>query len=113
MKIEELIIEDLKVGDGREVVKGALLIAHYEGMLVDGTKFDSSFDRGKPFQCVIGTGRVIKGWDQGLMGMKEGGIRKLMVPAHLAYGERQIGDMIPPHSDLIFKIELIEVRVRE
>lgn len=113
MKIEELLIEDLKVGYGREVVKGALIFAHYEGMLVNGTKFDSSFDRGKPFQCVIGTGRVIKGWDQGLMGMREGGIRKLMVPSHLAYGERQIGEIIPPHSDLIFKIELIEVRVRE
>ena len=113
MKIEELIIEDIKRGEGREVVKGALLIAHYEGQLTDGTKFDSSFDRGKPFQCVIGTGRVIKGWDIGLMGMREGGIRKLTVPSHLAYGERQIGDMIPAHSDLIFKIELIEVRVRD
>ena len=113
MKIEELIIEDIKIGEGKEVVKGALLIAHYEGQLTDGTKFDSSFDRGKPFQCVIGTGRVIKGWDIGLIGMREGGVRKLTVPSHLAYGERQIGEMIPVHSDLIFKIELIEVRVRD
>jgi peptidylprolyl isomerase len=111
--MKELVIEDVKIGEGREVVKGALLIAHYKGFLVDGTQFDSSHDRGKPFQCVIGTGRVIKGWDIGLMGMKEGGIRKLNVPSHLAYGERQIGDIIPPHSDLEFEIELIEVRVRD
>ena len=113
MKIQELVIEDIKLGEGREVVKGALLIAHYEGQLTDGTTFDSSFQRGKPFQCVIGTGRVIKGWDIGLMGMREGGVRKLMVPSDLAYGERQVGDMIPAYSDLIFKIELIEVRVRD
>jgi peptidylprolyl isomerase len=111
--MKELVIKDVKIGEGKEVVKGALLIAHYQGFLIDGTKFDSSHDRGKPFQCVIGTGRVIKGWDIGLMGMKEGGIRKLSVPSHLAYGERQIGDIIPPHSDLEFEIELIEVRVRD
>ncbi|BCL74826.1 peptidyl-prolyl cis-trans isomerase [Jeongeupia sp. HS-3] len=109
----ELLIEDTDIGTGKEVVKGALITAHYTGFLEDGTKFDSSHDRGKPFQCVIGTGRVIKGWDLGLMGMKVGGKRKLFVPAHLAYGERQIGAHITPNSNLIFGIELLEVLTRD
>ncbi len=109
----ELIIEDIQLGDGKEAVKGALITAHYTGYLTDGTKFDSSHDRGKAFQCVIGTGRVIKGWDLGLMGMKVGGKRKLFVPAHLAYGERQIGAHIKPNSDLVFDIELLEVLTRD
>ncbi len=109
----ELEITDTLIGTGKEVVKGALLIVHYSGYLEDGTKFDSSHDRGKPFQCVIGTGRVIKGWDQGMMGMREGGKRKLYVPEHLAYGERQVGDLIAPYSNLIFDIELLEVRTRD
>ncbi|MGC0151433.1 FKBP-type peptidyl-prolyl cis-trans isomerase [Chromobacterium vaccinii] len=110
---EELKIEDLVVGDGKEAVRGALITAHYTGWLEDGSKFDSSVDKGRPFQCVIGTGRVIKGWDLGLMGMKVGGRRKLSVPAHLAYGERQIGDRIPAHSNLLFEIELLEVLTRD
>ncbi|TJZ72961.1 FKBP-type peptidyl-prolyl cis-trans isomerase [Chitiniphilus eburneus] len=109
----ELQIEDLQAGDGKEISKGALITAHYSGYLEDGTKFDSSHDRGKPFQCVIGTGRVIKGWDIGLMGMKAGGKRKLFVPAHLAYGERQVGAHIKPNSNLIFEIELLEVLTRD
>jgi len=108
-----LNITDKIIGTGKEAVKGALLFVNYEGFLKDGTKFDSSYDRGKPFQFVIGTGRVIKGWDQGVMGMKEGGKRSLFVPAHLAYGERQIGDLIKPHSDLYFEVELLEVRTRD
>ena len=108
----ELIIEDLQVGSGKSVVKGALITTHYTGTLQDGTVFDSSFKRGKPFQCVIGTGRVIKGWDQGLMGMQVGGKRKLWVPARLAYGERQVG-AIAPNSNLIFEIELLEVLTRD
>ncbi len=79
----------------------------------DGTQFDSSWDKGRPFQCVIGTGRVIKGWDLGLMGMKVGGKRRLKVPAHLAYGERQVGALIKPNSDLEFEIELLEVLTRD
>ncbi|POA97495.1 peptidylprolyl isomerase [Chromobacterium sinusclupearum] len=110
---EELKMEDLVVGEGKEAVRGALITTHYTGWLEDGTKFDSSVDKGRPFQCVIGTGRVIKGWDQGMMGMKVGGKRKLWVPAHLAYGERQIGDRIPAHSNLVFEIELLEVLTRE
>ena len=108
----ELIIEDLQLGDGKAVVKGALITTQYRGWLADGSEFDSSFSRGKPFQCVIGTGRVIKGWDQGLMGMQVGGKRKLIVPSHLAYGERQIGK-IPPNSDLTFEIELLDVKTRD
>ncbi|AVG14814.1 MULTISPECIES: FKBP-type peptidyl-prolyl cis-trans isomerase [Chromobacteriaceae] len=110
---EELKIEDLVVGEGKEAVRGALITSHYTGWLEDGTKFDSSLDKGRPFQCVIGTGRVIKGWDQGMMGMRVGGKRKLWVPAHLAYGERQIGDRIPAHSNLVFEIELLEVLTRD
>lgn len=109
----ELQVEDLRLGEGKAVVKGALITAHYSGFLEDGSKFDSSHDRGKPFQCVIGTGRVIKGWDLGLMGMRVGGKRRLFVPAHLAYGERQVGALIKPHSNLVFEIELLEVLTRD
>ncbi len=109
----ELQITDIQLGEGKAIVKGALITAHYTGWLEDGTKFDSSHDRGQPFQCVIGTGRVIKGWDQGLVGMKVGGKRKLFVPAHLAYGERQMGAIIKANSNLIFEIELLEVLTRD
>lgn len=109
----ELQIEDLVVGDGKACVKGALITTQYTGTLEDGTVFDSSWQRGKPFQCVIGTGRVIKGWDQGLMGMRVGGKRRLWVPAHLAYGERQVGEHIKPHSNLCFEVELLEVLTRD
>lgn len=109
----ELQIEDIVVGDGKAVVKGALITTQYRGTLEDGTVFDSSYDKGRPFQCVIGTGRVIKGWDIGLMGMQVGGKRKLFVPAHLAYGERQIGAHIKPNSNLVFEIELLEVLTRD
>ena len=109
----ELIIEDVVQGDGKAAIKGALITAHYRGFLESGVQFDSSYDKGRPFQCVIGTGRVIKGWDQGIMGMKVGGKRKLVVPSHLAYGERQMGALIKPHSNLIFEIELLEVLTRD
>ena len=108
----ELQIIDIREGYGKAVVKGALITTQYTGWLADGSEFDSSRTRGKPFQCVIGTGRVIKGWDQGLMGMRVGGKRKLIVPAHLGYGERNVGS-IPPHSDLTFEIELLEVLTRD
>ena len=111
--ITELHIEDILTGEGKAVVKGALITAEYDGFLEDGTLFDSSRARGKPFQCVIGSGRVIRGWDLGLIGMKVGGRRRLHVPAHLAYGERQIGAHIKPGSDLIFEIELLEVLTRD
>lgn len=110
---DELLIEDIQPGDGKAVVRGALITTQYRGTLEDGTVFDSSYERGKPFQCVIGSGRVIKGWDIGLMGMKVGGKRKLFVPAHLAYGERQVGAHIKPNSNLHFEIELLEVLTRD
>ena len=108
----ELKIEDLVLGSGKAAVKGALITTQYRGWLEDGNEFDSSYSRGKPFQCVIGTRRVIQGWDQGLMGMQVGGKRKLWVPAHLGYGERQVGS-IPPNSNLVFEIELLEVLTRD
>ncbi|CAH0228995.1 FK506-binding protein [Pseudomonas sp. Bi70] len=109
---DELRVEDLQIGDGKAVVKGALITTQYRGWLEDGSEFDSSYARGKPFQCVIGTGRVIKGWDQGIIGMQVGGKRRLFVPAHLAYGERSMG-AIPAHSNLNFEIELLEVLTRD
>ena len=108
----ELLITDLLIGDGKTAVKGALITTHYTGWLEDGTVFDSSHERGKPFQCVIGTGRVIRGWDIGLAGMRVGGTRRLRVPAALGYGDRQVG-RIPPHADLHFEIELLEVLTRD
>jgi peptidylprolyl isomerase len=113
MSESDLKIFDTTIGTGKETVKGALLIVQYEGFLDDGTKFDSSLDRGKPFQFVFGTGRVIKGWDLGLQGMRVGGKRSLFVPSHLAYGDRQIGDLIKPHSNLSFQVELLEVLTRD
>jgi peptidylprolyl isomerase len=109
---KELIITDLQIGNGKEAVKGALIKMHYYGFLEDGTKFDSSHDHGRIFEFVLGAKRVIKGMDQGLMGMKEGGKRKLWIPSELAYGERMMGK-IPSHSNLIFEIELFEVLPRE
>lgn len=110
--MQDLTITDTVVGSGIAAIKGALLTVQYEGFLENGVKFDSSYDHGRPFQFVIGSKRVIQGWDLGLMGMKEGGKRTLHIPAHLAYGERQKG-LIPPHSNLIFYVELLEVRPRE
>ena len=109
---DELQIIDLELGEGKVAVKGALITTEYRGRLEDGTEFDSSYSRGKPFQCVIGTGRVIKGWDLGIMGMRVGGKRKLQVPAHLGYGERTMGS-IPPNSNLVFEIDLLEVLTRD
>jgi peptidylprolyl isomerase len=108
----ELKITDLVEGTGKTAVKGALVTVHYTGTFEDGKKFDSSVDRGRTFDFVLGAGRVIKGWDQGVLGMKEGGKRKLHIPSSLAYGERAVGP-IPPNSNLIFEIELFEVKVRD
>ncbi len=109
----ELKIEDLLVGDGKAAVRGALITTQYRGFLADGTEFDSSYRRNEPFQCILSNNRVIQGWILGLQGMKAGGKRRIFVPAQLAYGERQIGSMIPPNSDLTFEIELIEVLTRD
>ncbi len=112
MSDAELEITDLVIGTGREAVKGSLIKMHYVGTLEDGTKFDSSYDHGRLFQFVLGAKRVIQGMDQGVLGMKEGGKRKLFIPSPLAYGERTLGK-IPPHSNLLFEIELFESWPRE
>ncbi|MEZ4295984.1 MAG: FKBP-type peptidyl-prolyl cis-trans isomerase [Polyangiaceae bacterium] len=106
----DLQIEDLRVGDGAEAKAGQTVSVHYTGTLVSGKKFDSSRDRGSPFQFPLGGGRVIKGWDQGVAGMKVGGLRKLTIPPHLAYGSRDVGGgLIPPNSTLVFEVELLGV----
>lgn len=104
-----LIVEDVKVGQGPEVVAGNEVSIHYDGYLVNGTKFDSSVDRSEPFQTPIGVGYVIQGWDQGVVGMKIGGKRKLTIPPELAYGEAGVPGAIPPSATLIFDIELLEI----
>lgn len=103
-----LIVEDVVLGDGEEAVPGKVITAHYTGTLLDGTKFDSSRDRGVPFSFVLGAGQVIKGWDMGIQGMKVGGKRNLTIPAELAYGARAIGS-IPANSTLLFEVELLGV----
>jgi peptidylprolyl isomerase len=102
--------EDLSVGSGTEATTGKTVSVHYTGTLTDGSKFDSSLDRGKPFEFQLGAGRVIKGWDQGVVGMKVGGKRKLTIPSELAYGARGFPPVIPPDSTLVFEIELLGVR---
>ena len=102
--------EDTKAGTGASPQTGQRVTVHYTGTLTDGTKFDSSRDRGQPFTFVIGTGAVIKGWDEGVATMKVGGKRNLHIPAALAYGSRSPGAGIPPNSDLLFEVELISVQ---
>jgi FKBP-type peptidyl-prolyl cis-trans isomerase len=108
-KVESLVIEDIKVGTGAEAVSGKTLTVDYKGTLTNGTKFDSSYDRGQPFSFTLGEGRVIKGWEQGLVGMKVGGKRKLTIPSTLGYGERGAGASIPPNATLVFEVELLKV----
>ncbi len=109
MELEELKIEEIQEGTGEEsVVVGDDIVIHYRGTLADGTVFDSSYDRGEPFQTQIGVGQVIQGWDEGVIGMKPGGKRKLTIPPHMAYGEQGVGS-IPPNSTLIFEVELVEI----
>lgn len=105
----KLQIEDIKVGEGREVTSGDTVVMHYSGTLEDGTKFDSSYDRGTPFETRIGVGQVIEGWDMGVPGIKIGGKRKLVIPPALGYGERGIGP-IPPNATLIFEVELLDIK---
>ncbi len=101
--------QDEKVGTGAEAKAGNKVTVHYTGTLKDGKKFDSSLDRGQPFSFRLGAGQVIKGWDEGVAGMKVGGKRKLIIPANLAYGSRGAGRVIPPNAELTFEVELLQV----
>jgi FKBP-type peptidyl-prolyl cis-trans isomerase FkpA len=104
-----LQIEDLKVGTGAEAKAGQSVTVHYVGTLTTGSKFDSSRDRGEGFDFKLGAGMVIKGWDQGVAGMKVGGLRKLTIPPELGYGARGYPPVIPPNSTLVFEVELLSV----
>lgn len=109
--MSELKIEDIEVGSGPSPKRGQKVVVHYTGWLTDGKKFDSSVDRGEPFEFTIGVGQVIKGWDQGVMTMKVGGKRKLTIPPDLAYGNREVGGgLIPANSTLIFEVELLDIQ---
>jgi len=107
--MDELKIEDIVVGTGLEAVFGKKVTVDYLGTLINETKFDSSYDRGVPFSFNLGAGEVIKGWDQGVAGMKVGGKRKLTIPSELGYGVSGAGDLIPPNSTLVFEVELLGV----
>jgi FKBP-type peptidyl-prolyl cis-trans isomerase len=105
-----LIYEDTVVGGGAEAAAGAFVTVHYTGWLTDGSKFDSSKDRNDPFQFPLGQGHVIKGWDEGVQGMKIGGTRKLTIPPQLGYGARGAGGVIPPNATLVFEVELLDLQ---
>lgn len=108
--VEDLKKEDIKVGKGSAVKSGNTVVVHYTGTLLDGTKFDSSKDHGSPFETKIGVGRVIQGWDMGIVGMQKGGKRKLTIPSKWGYGPYGAGPHIPPNAALIFEIELLEIK---
>jgi FKBP-type peptidyl-prolyl cis-trans isomerase len=104
------VYEDLVLGAGAEAVKGKTITVHYTGMLTNGSVFDSSHKRNKPFQLPLGAGKVIKGWDEGLVGMKVGGKRRLTIPPEQGYGPGGFPPVIPPNATLIFETELIDVK---
>ena len=105
----KLKIETLAEGTGREAVKGSTIAVHYTGCLTDGTKFDSSLDRGEPLEYVCGVGMVIPGWEMGVVGMREGEKRRLTIPGDLAYGPYGVPGVIPPNATLVFEVELVKV----
>jgi FKBP-type peptidyl-prolyl cis-trans isomerase len=102
--------DELQAGTGAAAKNGDTVEVHYTGWLTNGTKFDSSLDRGRPFSFRLGAGQVIKGWDEGVAGMQPGGKRKLTIPSDLAYGKRGAAGVIPPDADLVFEVELLRVR---
>jgi len=106
---ETMTVTDIIIGEGGEAVTGDKVSVHYTGTLDDGTKFDSSLDRGIPFEFTLGANQVIKGWDLGVTGMKIGGKRKLVIPSDLAYGDRAVGDIIPANATLTFEVELVAI----
>jgi FKBP-type peptidyl-prolyl cis-trans isomerase FkpA len=105
-----LVFEELVVGTGKSPATGQKVHVHYTGWLTNGTKFDSSKDRGAPFIFPLGQGHVIQGWDEGVAGMKVGGKRKLTIPPALGYGARGVGGVIPPNATLVFEVELLDVK---
>ena len=105
-----LKITELNLGDGAEAAAGQTVVVHYRGTLENGKQFDASYDRVTPFSFPLGAGRVIKGWDEGVVGMKVGGKRKLVIPPDLAYGSRGAGGVIPPNATLTFEVELLDVQ---
>ena len=105
----KLVIDDIVIGGGEEVKAGDTVLVHYIGTLPEGTEFDNSNKRGEPFEFTVGEGRVIKGWEEGLVGMKVGGQRVLVIPPDLAYGAQAMGP-IPANSTLVFAIELLEIK---
>lgn len=109
MSEASLICDDTQVGTGDEAVAGKQVTVHYTGWLETGEKFDSSRDRMQPFGFLLGDGQVIKGWDEGVVGMKVGGVRRLTIPAAMGYGARGAGGVIPPHATLVFEVELLRV----
>lgn len=109
MAEEKLLIEDKKKGSGDKVKEGDTIVVHYKGYFPDGKQFDSSYDRDEPFEVQIGAGYVIRGWDEGIIGMQVGGKRKLTVPHEFGYGKYGIGD-IPGFATLLFDIELLKIK---
>lgn len=105
-----LQIEEINVGTGATAESGQNVVVHYTGWLVNGNKFDSSKDRDDPFQFGLGRRQVISGWDEGVAGMKVGGVRKLTIPPELGYGARGAGGVIPPNATLVFEVELLDIR---
>ncbi|MDG1453052.1 MAG: FKBP-type peptidyl-prolyl cis-trans isomerase [Methylophilaceae bacterium] len=115
--ITQLVKNDTVIGEGREAEPGFMVSVHYTGWLYDenapehkGEKFDSSVDRGQPFEFALGAGQVIQGWDQGFAGMKIGGKRTLIIPSEMGYGKRGAGGVIPPNAALVFDVELLDVK---